>query len=49
VRNPGAGDIKTHRWPKSRKRDRGFANPDAAYLHLHYAAAGFYAASVERA
>jgi len=26
-----------------------FANPDAAYLHVHFAAAGCYAAQVERA
>ena len=26
-----------------------FANPDAAYLHVHFAAAGCYAARVERA
>ena len=25
-----------------------FANPDAAYLHIHYAATGCYAARVER-
>lgn len=28
---------------------RQFANPDAAYLHVHYAAAGCYAARVDRA
>ena len=29
--------------------ERLFADPRAAYLHLHYAAAGCYAARVERA
>lgn len=29
--------------------DRLFANPRAAYLHIHYAAPGCYAARVERA
>ena len=28
--------------------DRLFANPRAAYLHLHYAAPGCYAARVDR-
>lgn len=28
--------------------DRLFANPDTAYLHVHYAAPGCYAARVER-
>ena len=28
--------------------ERLFANPDAAYLHVHYAAPGCYAARVER-
>ena len=28
--------------------ERLFANPDAAYLHIHYAAPGCYAARVER-
>ena len=28
--------------------ERLFANPDAAYLHIHFAAAGCYAARVER-
>ena len=29
--------------------ERLFAEPGAAYLHLHYAAPGCYAAKVERA
>jgi len=29
--------------------ERLFANPQAAYLHIHFAAAGCYAACVERA
>jgi hypothetical protein len=29
--------------------ERLFANPNAAYLHIHYAAPGCYAAKVERA
>ena len=29
--------------------ERLFGNPRAAYLHLHYAAPGCYAARVERA
>lgn len=29
--------------------ERLFANPDAAYLHIHFAAPGCYAARVERA
>ena len=28
--------------------ERQFANPAAAYLHIHYAAPGCYAARVER-
>ena len=29
--------------------ERLFANPDAVYLHIHYAAPGCYAARVARA
>ena len=29
--------------------ERLFANPDAAYLHIHYAAPGCYAARIDRA